>query len=82
MQRESQARKTALGICDDEAIRSLHLSMFCVFFFFLPLLPVLCADSAATDTALSGASDSNSSCSYTVVTETNNGTLPTLTQLA
>lgn len=58
VQREAQARETVLGIVEDEGIRSLHLSK--EFFPHSSLLPVVCPDSAVTDTTHSKVSHSNS----------------------
>lgn len=52
VQRESRERKTALGICGVEGIRCLHTSFQHVLSFFLPLLPVVCPDSEATDNSI------------------------------
>lgn len=58
MQREAQARETALRIVEDEGIRSLHLSKELFSHSFL--LPVACQDSTVTDIAHSKASHSDS----------------------
>lgn len=87
MQRESQARKTALGICEVEGIRTVHTSLQHVLSFFLSFPAASgetykSADSAATNTALSGVCNSNSSYTHTVVTKRNTDAQIILTQLA
>lgn len=58
MQREAQARETALGTGEDEGIRPLYLGK--EVFSHSSLLPVVCPDFAVTDAAHSKASHSNS----------------------